>query len=362
MRARRLATRLSLGVGLPTAIAAIYFGMIASPQYESITSFTIQSADAPSGGSPLQALLMAVPGTSARDPMLVEQYIESRDMVDLLIREHGLREHYANTERDWFARLANDATVDDVHEYYLDHIRVELDDHAGTVNLHVRAFTPEQAEAFGQAILDASERMVNQLSNRARTDRIRYAEEQVASAAERLTKARRALVEVQADGAELNPQASAQAVLGIRSQLEGELAIARAELATLTATLQRDAPQVLEQRRRISALQHQITEQTQRLAGDGSGLNAAIARFEPIYVEKELSERLYEAALGSLEVARIDAARQHRYVVRIAGPSRPEAPAHPILWRELLTVFILSFALLGIGTLVIASVREHANV
>lgn len=363
LRARRLTTRLSLGVGLPTTIAAIYFGLLASPRYESVTSFTIQSADTPTGGSPLQALLMAsVPGTAGRDPMLVEQYIESRDMVDLLIRDHGLREHYASAERDWFSRLAEDARIDDVHEYYLDQVRVELDDHAGTVTLHVLAFTPEQAETFGQAILDASERMVNQLSDRARADRIRYAEEQVATATERLTAARRALVEVQAAGEEINPQASAQAVLGIRSHLEGELAIARAELATLTASLQRDAPQVLEQRRRVAALQHQITEQTQRLAGGGTGLNAAIARFEPVYVEKELSERLYEAALSSLEIARIDAARQHRYVVRIAGPSRPEAPARPILWRELLTVLVLSFGILGIGTLVIASVREHANV
>lgn len=364
LRAKRLTLRMVIGVGLPTAIAALYFGVFASPQYESTTSFTIQSADTPTGASPLQALMASVPGGSAsRDTMLVAQYIESRDMVDLLVREHALREHYTGTEHDWFSRLSSDATVDEVHEYYLDHIRLELDDQAGTIALHVRAFTPEQSEAFGRAILEESEAMVNRLSDRARADRIRYSEEQVATATERLTSARAALVELQVQGSELDPTASATAVLQIRSQLEGEIAIARAELATLSGTLQRDAAPLVEQRRRVAALQHQIDEQTQRLAGTGGeGLSAAIARFEPVYVEKELAERLYEAALASLEVARVDAARQHRYLVRIAGPSRPEAPAHPILWRELLTVLIVSFALLGIGTLVIASVREHANV
>jgi capsular polysaccharide transport system permease protein len=362
LRGRRLGLRLVIGVGLPTALAAFYFGLLASPQYESVTSFTIQSADSPGGASPLQALMASVPGTSSRDPMVVQQFIESRDMVDLLVRDHQLREHYSDTQYDWLSRLGADATVDEVHEYYLDHVHIDLDDHAGTVTLHVRAFSPEQAETFGQAILDASERMVNQLSERARTDRIRYAEEHVATATERLTAARAALVELQAAGAELNPQASATAVLGIRSHLEGELAIARAELSTLSATLQPGAPMVIEQRRRVAALQRQVDEQTQRLAGDSEGLSAAIARFEPVYVEKELAERLYEAALGSLEIARVDAGRQHRYVVRISGPSRPEAPSHPILWREVLTVLVVSFALLGIGTLVIASVREHANV
>ncbi|UJR86893.1 hypothetical protein [Sandaracinus amylolyticus] len=362
LRQRRIATRMALGVGVPTLVASIYFGAIASRQYESVTSFTIQSAETPSVASPLQALIASVPGTAGRDTMVVEQYIESRDMVDLLVRDHALREHYSDERIDWVSRLSPDATIDDVHAYYRDKVAVVLDDHAGTVTLRVRAFSPQQAEAFGQAILAASEEMVNRLSERARSDRMRLAQDQVATATARLTAARQALLEIQAQGAELNPQASATAVLEIRSQLEGELAIARAELATLTATLQRDAPQVVEQRRRVGALQHQIDEQTQRLAGDREGLSATIARFEPIYVEKELSERLYEASLASLEVARLDSARQHRYVVRIAGPSLPEAPAHPVVWREVVTVLLVSFALLGIGTLVIASVREHANV
>lgn len=363
MRTRRLATRLSLGVGLPTLCVALYSGMVASPQFESVTTFTIQSADGPSGAGALQFLMASVPGTAGRDTLLVQEFIESRDMVARLDRDHGLRAHYASDSVDWLSRLQADATIDDTHEYYLDHVDVEHDSQSGSVTLHVRAFSAEQAEAFGQAILEASEQMVNEMSERARRDRIRLAEEQVASAEQRLTAARTALVELQAQGAELNPAASAQAILGIRSQLEGELAIARAELATMAATLQPTSPELQTQRRRVGALQRQIDEQTQRLAGeDGRGLSDTIARFEPVYAEKELAQHLYETALGSLEIARVDAARQHRYLVRIAGPSRPEEAAYPIVWRDVITVLLVSFALLGIGTLVIASVREHANV
>ena len=44
MRLRRLAIRMGVGIGLPMVIAGIYYGLIASPRYESVTSFTIQSA------------------------------------------------------------------------------------------------------------------------------------------------------------------------------------------------------------------------------------------------------------------------------------------------------------------------------
>lgn len=363
MRTRRLVARLTLGVGLPTLCAALYSGVIASPQYESVTTFTVQSADGPSAGGALQLLMSAVPGNAGRDTLLVQQFVESRDMVERLDREQGLRDHYRGENIDWLSRLDVDATIDETHEYYLEHVDVEHDTQSGAVTLRVRAFSAEQAEAFGQAILEASEQMVNEMSERARRDRIRLAEEQVASAEQRLTAARRQLTALQTEGAELNPLASAEAILGIRSQLEGELAIARAELSTMAATLQPTSPELQTQRRRVAALQRQIDEQTARLAGEGGrGLSETIARFEPVYAEKELAQQLYETALASLEIARVDAARQHRYVVRIAGPSRPEISAYPVVWRDVLTVLLVSFALLGIGTLVVASVREHANV
>lgn len=363
LRARRLALRLVLGVGLPTMLASIYYGGLVQPRYESVTTFTIQSADGTPGTSALQLLVANVPGTAGRDVMLVQEYAQSRDMLALLMREHGWAEHYSDPEVDWFSRLPADAPFEDQYEFYLDHLRLEHDSASGVLTLSVQAFSREKAEQLGQAILDASEQMVNELSERARNDRIELSQTEVRRAEQRLSKARQDLRELQAQRGDLDPTRSAASLLEVRSRLEGELAIARAELSTLSATLQSDAPPVLEQRRRVAALQRQIDEQNRRLSGaEGQGLGEAIASFEPVVIEKEFAQRAYESALTSLELARVDAARQHRYLVRIAGPSRPESPAYPRFWYAVLTVLALSFALLGIGTLLIASIREHANV
>lgn len=363
LRARRLGLRLLLGVGVPTLLASIYYGALVQPQYESVTSFTIQSADGAGPGNALQLLVAAVPGTASRDVMLVREYVESRDMLALLIREHGWAEHYADANVDWFSRLAADAPFEDRYEYYLDHIDIEHDSQSGVLTLSVRAFSREKAQQLGQAILDASERMVNELNERARHDRIELSQAEVRRAEQRLSKARQDLRQLQAERGDLDPTRSAASLIEVRSRLESELAIARAELSTLSATLQPDAPQVVEQRRRVAALQRQIDEQSRRLSGaDGEGLGDTIASFEPVVIEKEFAQRAYESALTSLELARVDAARQHRYLVRIAGPSRPEDPAYPRFWYAVLTVLALSFALLGIGTLLVASIREHANV
>ena len=134
-----------------------------------------------------------------------------------------------------------------------------------------------------------------------------------------------------------------------------------AATAAAAADLRRFRPSI-----RIHGLVARLADeydQNERLAGEsGASLRAAITRFEPLMVEKEFAERAYASALASLELARVDAARQHRYLVTLTGPSDPSDATHPnVLW-SILTFLVFSLAAMGIGTLLIASVREHANV
>lgn len=362
-RRRRLATRLGLGVGVPVLLGAIYYGLIASPRYESVTSFTIQSSDSSlSGANAIQMLMANAGGSATRDVLLAIEYIESRDMLRHLMDEHGFAEHYSSDEADITSRLASDADFEDTYEYYLEHVSVEHDSASDVLTLRVQAFDAETAARLGRAILEATENRVNQLSQSQREDRISLSESELQRAEQRLAAARQELRRVQAEHGDLNPVASAEAILEIRSRLEGELAIARAELSTLTATMPHNTPEVIAARRRVSALSAQIEEQSERLAGGNENISAELARFEPVMIEKEFAQRAYNSALASLEMARVDASRRHRYLVRISGPSEPSQPRFPRFWYSMLTVLVLAFTILGVGTLLIASIREHANV
>ena len=101
LRLRRLGLRLFVGVGLPTLLGAVYYGLIATPRYESVTAFTIQSAD---GGAPISALQMlvaSVPGSATRDVLLVEEYVRSRDMLRHLVAEHEFVDHFSSADADF---------------------------------------------------------------------------------------------------------------------------------------------------------------------------------------------------------------------------------------------------------------------
>jgi capsular polysaccharide transport system permease protein len=205
--------------------------------------------------------------------------------------------------------------------------------------------------------------MVNQLSDRERRDRTQYAEDEVKKTEQRLSKARQDLLALQKKHGEFNPLASATAAMSIRTQLEGELAKARAELMGLKSYMNPDAPQVLEAQQRVNGLAAQVAQESKRLVDPKreGGISGSLADFEEANVEKEFAEKAYGSALAALELARSDAARQHRYLATIASPSKPDEATHPKRIRGVITVFVVSFLLMGIGTLMSAAVREHAR-
>ena len=205
--------------------------------------------------------------------------------------------------------------------------------------------------------------MVNRLAERARQDQTRFASLEVEKAEVRLKKAREQLVELQQTRGEFNPEQSAAAARAIRTQLEAEMAKARAEVAAVGSYMAADAPQVIAANEKVRSLAGQAASESQRLVNPKGekGLNASLAAFESVVVEKEFATQAYQSTLASLELARSDAVRQHRYLARITEPSLSDEAQYPRRFFSVFTAFVASFLLFGIGSLVVAAVREHAR-
>jgi capsular polysaccharide transport system permease protein len=365
-RARRLALRLLVWVVLPTLVGAYYYYRLASPQYESVSQLTIYSAETlPSGPGGLHALMGLGAGSSVlTDGMAVREYIFSRDMLRRLDTDEGFIKHYADQSKDWFSRLPKDASLEDAFASFEDWVNVEVDPLSGVATLTVRAYTPEAAQRFSKAIIHYAEQMVNELSSRARADEVKYAEQEQEKAEQRLATARKRLVEAQQERGEYNPEMSAQAQMSIRTALESQLAMARAELAQLQAYMTPDAPQVIGAKEKIRALSGQIAGASRRMVAKdekGQSLNKSVVEFEAIAVEKELATSAYEATTNALMLARASAGRQHRYLATISPPSFADESTRPKRGLGVLTVFVCSLLFMGIGSLLIAGVKEHAR-
>jgi capsular polysaccharide transport system permease protein len=185
----------------------------------------------------------------------------------------------------------------------------------------------------------------------------------VKKAEQRLTAAREAVVVLQQKHEDFNPLQTATATMTVRMQLEGELAKARAELMQLKSYMNDAAPQVQAATEKVRSLSAQVAGESKRLVDPSKpkGLNTSLADFEGAMVEKEFAQKAYESAMATLELARADADRQHRYVAGIATPSLPDESTYPLRIRSVLTALVLTLLIWGVGTMLVATVREHAR-
>lgn len=359
-----LVRKLLFWVVLPTSLAVAYFGFVATDMYQSESKYTIQGADMRSAGS-LDSLIGALSvggGNNEYDARAVREYILSRDVLRRLESEEGFISHHQDKAIDWVARIPADATFEDAYGYFGNLVDIGYDSQSGVSTLTVLASSAADAQRFAHAILRYAEQTVNELSERARLDRMEFARREVEAGEYRLAKARQAILELQREGEEIDPVESATAVFNIRSQLDGELSKARAELSQLESFMQPEAHQVQALRQKISSLEEQIRNENLKLVNTQSqSLSASIARFEPLVLEKEFAGKAYESALASLEVARTEAAQQHRYLATIVTPSAPDEATHPKRVLGALTVFVLALVAFGVLSLLIAAAREHAK-
>lgn len=363
-RSRRLAKRLALYVVLPTAVAAVYYAGVASPQYESYATFTVQSSELrPSLGMDGLLAGLASGGAVAHDALAVRDYLLSRDMLARLDKEHHFIAHYKDRRQDLLSRLRGDASFEEAYEYFGHKVTADYDPLSGSIMLRVRAFSPDAAAKLSAAILSYSEEMVNKLSERERRDRTAYAESEVKKAEERLSKARQAVVALQQKHSDINPLQTATAAMTIRTALEAEMAKARAEMMQLKSFMKEDSPQVLAASEKVKSLSAQVAGESRRLVDPNKpgGINASLADFDAGMVEKEFAQKAYESSMATLEMARADADRQHRYVAVIAAPSKPDESTYPHRLRSIAAALVVSFLIWGTVSLMGAAVREHAR-
>lgn len=87
-------------------------------------------------------------------------------------------------------------------------------------------------------------------------------------------------------------------------------------------------------------------------AGEGEAQSPELTRAAEALAEAE-------AAVSRLELAR---AGQSRYLTVISGPSVPDQPRYPKRLWGIATVAVVSLALMGVFSLLLGAIREHAKV
>ncbi len=351
---------------IPTVCVFVYFSLLASPMYVSQASFAVRSAgsNAPAVAGIAAAMLSAGGGGAGTDPFIINDYIQSLDIVQDIDKELNLVKHYTARSHDIISRLWQKPTQDELLKYWRRVMVPQLSMDTGIISVETRAYSPEMAQKITQAVLARSEALVNAMNERSRNDAVELARKEIERAEERVKASQMALKEFRNLHAMLDPKVTAGGLQDIVTKLEAESTALRTKIAETSSYMRDNTPVLKSLRQRLSAVESQLAREKQRVAGTSaaeSNLNSLVAGYEELSMEAEFAKQQLVAAMSALEKARIEQATQSRYVVAYQQPTLPDESLYPRPLLFTLYTFLGTLIVLGLISLVWASIREHAG-
>jgi capsular polysaccharide transport system permease protein len=359
------ALKISLIV-VPMLLYGLYLGLVAADRYVSESVIAVhQDGSEATAALPGAAMLLAgIGGGGNHDTLYVKEFVHSQDLLLRLEQKLKLREHFGSPKLDLPYRLFAGESLEDFVRYYRARVRVLYDDRSALLRLRVESFDPNYAQQLNKAILEESERFVNESSHRMARERLRFAEGELSLAGQRLLTVRNDLLAFQSKNKLLDPTLQAQAAGVFTAELEASRSRLEAELNGMLGFLNEDAYQVKALRSRISALNKQIeTERSRATEGNrrGSRLNQLAIDFQGLQLQTEFARDVYKLALTAVENARIDATRKIKSLIVVEPPSLAETAEYPLVAYNLATLLAICLLTYAIVRLVLATIREHID-
>jgi capsular polysaccharide transport system permease protein len=350
---------------VPTLGAIMYYGLIASDVYVSESRFLVRNPQNQSSSGVVGALLQGtgLGGHSENDSSSVHDYILSRDALTELDKKLDMRKSFSKPDIDLFDRfpgLGLSRSFEKFYLYYGKHVAIESDSASSISVLTVRAFTAEDAYKINHALLDISERLVNTLNDRSRRDLIDFADHEVKIASDRAKDAAIALFTYRSSQAVFEPDKQAMVQLEGVSKIQQELVSTETEVAQVKK-LSPDNPQIGALTDRAEALRNAIAAEASKVTSDRGSFSARAPNFERLTLDVQFADKQLGIALAELESARAEALQKQIYLETLVQPNLPDKAMQPRRLRSIFAFLIISLVGWAIASIMIASVREHAD-
>lgn len=345
----------------PTLLSALYFGLFAAGRYVCETAFVVRGVSS-SRSSGLEALFRSFGiARTVDDTNIVETYLISRDALRDLAAALPLREMYARPEADALSRFPRPLLGDGfepLYDYFQSRVRVVEDSERGLAHLFVEGFRADDAQKISRQLLAQAEAFVNTLNDRAQTDAVRYAQEEVDRAVEKVVVAQTDLTTFRNSAALVDPEKSSVAQVDLIAQLTSEREEIVAQLRQ-AEVLNPKSPSLPSLHARADALAQRVAAETDKLAGKAESLSGKVSTYERLSTLRTLADKTLAGDVVSLESAKQEASRQQIYIEEVVSPNLPDVAAEPQGLRAIAQVFFVTMSLLAVAWILSVGVREH---
>jgi capsular polysaccharide transport system permease protein len=369
---------IALAVGL---LGTLYYAFIAADRYMVEARFTVQSvpvvmssasassatasSGAGSGGAAANPMGVSAPAQiSSSESFILSEYLQSPSAIDDINHIVDLRKMFSNERADFIERLNPQASPERLAKYWSRRLSVDYDPMTSTIVMQSEAFTASDALALAKAALQASDQLINKVSDEGRRDALKIAEVELHRSEDVLNKATKDLNDFQNAKNTIDPTGDITVEQTVITTLQGEIADATSQLGAMTALGTSNGPARAAMAARVASLQKQLEAEKGKLtqaaatAGNPAVANL-LSEIQHLQVERNFAESDYATALQNYQMALAQAASTQAYLVTYVTPLLPTTPLRPQRLRMIAITWIVTIVGTGIISLAYSTVREQ---
>lgn len=345
-------------IGIPSVLAVIYYGFLASSQYVTKFQFAVRGPSQAATGRSSAAALMG-PTAMSPDAFVVTDYINSTQAISDVERAVDVRAMFSKPGIDFWSRLPSGLSQEALRAYWADMVRAHFDLISGNVSVSVRAFAPQESLRLAQALVASSDEMFRKLNNQAQQDFVRVADENVTRSQQQLTAVRQALASFRAKSGLVDADRTAQAGSAIVDELRKQLSVLQTQYASIKATAP-GSPMLNGLNSQIIALEGQIKKEDGLGASSVKSVSAeTLAEYHALDVERQLAEKQYTEALTLRTQAYLTAQNQQSYLALFVAPQLPQTSVYPDRAKAIAAVVLGAAVAWFVGMLIAYALRDH---
>ena len=363
-----------LFVAVPSAVVSVYMIFFASNQYQSTASFAVRNSSSTGGATDLLGLVMqSGADTTVSNSYILNDYLQSQPFLEDVMNHFDMDRIYSSSDWDWWFRMGTDLPVEAKLKYWKSKIETKFDQASGIIVVDLIAFTPDDARNIMAFIVEKSEELINNLSESARRQSLKSAQESLATAEVRLRTIRRQLLTYRETAQEISPEDNAKLAFQMIGELESQITTKQTTLKTLDGYLDPKSPRMSMLRQEIKGLQKQLDTERQRLGGGANTAAAAasadssndnsipyrIGSYSDLELEKQFAEEYYTTALAGLEKAKAEAAAKELYLATFIPPTLPQYAQYPKRFIYIICTFLLLAGIWLFGALTFYNIRDR---
>jgi len=339
-----------------------YFLVIKSELYESSSSVIVKDLSSPTSIGGIGGVLLGIGGGNSQlqDSKVVEEYILSHEMFDILDRKFKLVEHYKSDAIDFIERLPKDATKEKELKFYRKRVATMYDEISGILHISFRHTDANMAKEILEFMVGHVEKRINEIDKKQRQKQLKFIEIEYENSKKRLQEAIEKVKEYQDKYLMLDPSSKAAVSAEIIAKLESELVQKRIELLTKEAYLNEDSYEIQKLKSEIKEISKSVKKMKESLAGAGQDkLNKLLFGYEQLKMLLELNTEIYKNTMIQLETLKLELLKEAKTLSVISRPNLPDGYSYPDKPKVFITILILSLFMYGIYFLISAIIRDH---